>query len=155
MGSVNKAQEKFEEPGNICFLITCLPENKGLTYVSNFDLKNRKKFLENPSRLMSEIFKQLIIDFGSSIVEIEIMISKNNSGEKKNFYPAVLELNYININKNGEGKFLAKSKVTAKRYIQANKDASFPFDYRMITQVAIDLEQMKDNWTIRETTNLK
>jgi len=148
MNSVNKAQEKFEEPGNICFLIACLPENKELVYVSNLDFKNRKKFLENPSKLTAEIFKQLILDYGSSIVEIGIMIPKNNLREKKIFYPAILGVNFININCNGEGNFLAKSRRAAKQHIQANKDGDFSFDYRMITQVAINLKTMKDNWII-------
>jgi len=118
-------------------------------------LKNRKRFLENPSKLMAEIFKQLILDYGSSIVEIEIMIPRNNPKERKNFYPAVLGVNYTNIKHNGEGKFLAKSRGAARQHIQANKDGGFPFNYRMITQIAINLEHMKNNWIIRETMDYK
>ena len=141
-----KAQENIKEPGDITIVIDHSKETRGNIYVSNCDPKKGKKFPRIQSEMMTEIFKQLIIEYGAAITEIELMVPRRNRLDRKLFVPVLFGVNYININSNGEGKFLARSKEYAKQYIPATPDMGFPFSYKLITQVAIDLKHLENIW---------
>lgn len=150
--SVLKAQTNIEEPGSVTLVIAHSKETRGKIYVSNCDLQKGKKFPWNQSEMMTEIFKQLILDYGSAITEVELMIPRRNRWDKQKFTPVLFGVSHIEIKPTGEGKFLARSKEHTKQYIAPNPDPeiSFPFSYKMVTQVFIDLKYLENIWIIRQ-----
>lgn len=144
--SVHKAQENIEEPGSVYLVIAHSKETKGKIYVSNCDPKKEKKLHWNQSEIMAEIFKQLIKSYGSSISEIELMVPRRNHWNKKKFIPVLFDISSIDIKPTGEGKFLTRSKGYTKQYITADSNMNFPFSYKMITKVVIDLKYLENIW---------
>lgn len=160
MNGIRKAQENIEEPGIIELVIAHYQKTKGKIYVSNCDPQKGKKSPWNQSEMMSEIFKQLILDYGSSISEIELMVPRRNRFDKKMFVPVLFDVNHIYIKPTGEGRFLAGSREHARQYIPAqylfaNPDMGFPFSYKMITKVVIDLKHLENIWITSQEKNKK
>lgn len=150
MESISRARKNIEEPGSIELVIAHSKETRGKIYVSNCDPKKGKKFPWAQSEMMVEIFEQLIIDYGTAITEIELMVPRRNRWDKKKFTPVLFGVSHIEIKPTGEGRFRARSKEHAKQYIAPNPDLSFPFSYKLVTQVFIDLKHLENIWITRQ-----
>lgn len=148
--SIHRAQENIEEPGIINLSIACSKEAKGTVYISNYDPEKGKKLRWNQSEMMAEIFKQLIQSYGSSISEIELMVPRKNHWNKKKFMPVLFDVSSIDIKPTGEGKFLTRSKGYTKQYITPDSNMNFPFSYKMVTQITIDLQFLENIWIIHQ-----